>query len=581
MKAFNLKRANWIMASVLMLVISLTSCSSDSDEVVAPDFPKLQEITCAAGKTVEISFEANLNWELSSNKGWCKIKDGEFTQSSLKGKPGKYTYTIELSTADQSYDQDDVAELKLTMGGSSQVIYQINRSKKARQNLIVKDEAGNIYDDKHPLTIKGNSATGAEYTIIKAEAEAGVQVGITDCPEWLVSSLNEKTGMYEFTFNQEQTKVNIKNPIAQGVYSLTIETSDAATTHTGEIVRKVTIPLIYNGLQEDAVIIATTNLNTMVRANGNFADSKIQQLESVIMARNDEFEIVEFAQVPIKVGDITTLQYDFSANGDLDWVTSAKNADKITVSSVSANESGNRRTAIVMVFSKAVYDRIKDDLEGNIIEEIKDPTTGKITKEIASVYTNNIFATLVQAKPKLVLGKTNFRAQYYYTDEKDLTSLKVHDVKSNMAAGKGGDKGYEVKVIDVSEDAAYTAKYPEVSNIWKAIIPKAISNEFKFGSENHLIFEALETSEEGIIPEKYNTEDLGGIVNLKTINDKGWNQDLYIENGGKEAEADGFEPVVGVGVSFMNPDTYKDELVLAVREGGSVTAICIVTIAKE
>lgn len=580
MKIFNLKRVNWIMALAVMLVVSFTSCSSDSDETVTPVFPNLQEMTGIAGKTVEISFEANLDWELSSNKGWCKIKDGEFTQSNLKGKPGKYTYTVELSTADQSYDQDDVAELKLTMGGSSQVIYKITRSKKAHQNLVVKDEAGNIYDANHPLTIKGNSTIGVEYTTIKAEAEAGTKVGITDCPEWLISRLNEESGMYEFTFNQEQMEVSIKNPIAQGVYSLTIETSDAATTHTDEIVRKVTIPLIYNGLHEDAVIIATTNLNTMVRANGDFADSQTQQLESVIMARNDEFVIVEFAQVPVKTGDVTTLQYDFSANGDLDWVTSAKNADKITVSSVSANESNERRTAIVMVFSKAMYDRIKNDLEGNIIEEIKDEATGKITKEIASVYINNIFATLVQAKPRQVLGKINFRAKYYYTDEKDINSLKVHDVNSNMAAGKGGDKGYEVEVIDVSEDATYKTQYPEITNIWKAIIPKPIRKEFKFGSGNHLIFEALETSEEGLIPEKYNTEDLGSIVNLKTINDKGWNQDLYIENGGKEAEADGFEPVVGVGISFMNPDTYNDELVLAVKENGSV-AICIVTIAKE
>lgn len=183
-----------IMVLAMMIMTAFTACSDDDNEgnktVV---FPELANISSAAGETTELSFEASADWELSSNTGWCKFQNGEFLESLIYGKAGKQTVTIMTSADGQNYNEDAVAEITLKMGNASQVIYKVTRAKREYADLVVSDEAGNIYDRTHPLTIKGNTATSPVYTVIKAQAENGVKIGFTN-PEWLSYVIDEKEG---------------------------------------------------------------------------------------------------------------------------------------------------------------------------------------------------------------------------------------------------------------------------------------------------------------------------------------------------------------------------------------------------
>ena len=182
MKTLKLENKNWLMVLAMMFIGAFPACSDSDDggEVTTPVFPEPKDINCAAGETAEISFEANMDWEISSNAGWCKFKNGEFAESLMNGKAGKQTITITTSADGQNYNETAIAEISLKMGNQSQVIYKVSRAPKAYADLVVTDETGNVYDKDHPLTINGNSTSSPVYTVIKAQAESGMKIGFTN-----------------------------------------------------------------------------------------------------------------------------------------------------------------------------------------------------------------------------------------------------------------------------------------------------------------------------------------------------------------------------------------------------------------
>ena len=141
MKALNLKGISWIMVWAMMgLVMLAAGCSDDDDAAeVTPTFPELKEINIPANGTGNLSFDANMDWTLSSDASWCRFVDGEFVQTTMSGTAGQQTVRITVSDDDQNYENDDVAQITLRMGGQSQVICKVTRAKKELQALTVTD----------------------------------------------------------------------------------------------------------------------------------------------------------------------------------------------------------------------------------------------------------------------------------------------------------------------------------------------------------------------------------------------------------------------------------------------------------
>lgn len=548
MKALNLKSMSWIMALAMMFIVSFTGCSDDDGEdggPIAPVFPELKETNCGANETTEISFEANLDWEISSNAGWCKFINGEISESIMSGKAGKQTIKIAVSADGQNYNDDAIAEITLKMGEKSQVIYKIKRAKKEYSDLVITDEEGNVYDAEHPLTIKGNNISIPIYTSLKAQAEDGMEIGFTN-PEWLTYRINEETGMYEFTFNTDNEEgLNIKYPIAQGNGVLVFATADAETAKTDKI-RKVEIPLIYEGVQADAIGISPTHMNVIVKPDGQSiisGETTSSELVSTIIARNDEFHIIEFVQTYNSAEGAYT--YDFSDDGDVDWVQSVigtgENKDKITLT-VESNEGADEREAIVMVFPKVIYDKIKEDLAGNILKD----------GDIKTIYNTNIMSTLKQEKEEIQAERITFKAQYAY-----MPGDVMMDIESNMMMS--------VRIEDLKESENVSDYNVENNNVWKAIIPKDLS-EMCTSNEMVLCVEGIGMATGQYVTENSSISDVHGETVTGSGYDENW-QSIQI---------------TGWGIYFDNPASYSGNYQLVVKgEDGKTLALCIIEIAAE
>lgn len=548
MKALNLKSMSWIMALAMMFIVSFTGCSDDDGEdggPIAPVFPELKETNCGANETTEISFEANLDWEISSNAGWCKFINGEISESIMSGKAGKQTIKIAVSADGQNYNDDAIAEITLKMGEKSQVIYKIKRAKKEYSDLVITDEEGNVYDAEHPLTIKGNNISIPIYTSLKAQAEDGMEIGFTN-PEWLTYRINEETGMYEFTFNTDNEEgLNIKYPIAQGNGVLVFATADAETAKTDKI-RKVEIPLIYEGVQADAIGISPTHMNVIVKPDGQSiisGETTSSELVSTIIARNDEFHIIEFVQTYNSAEGAYT--YDFSDDGDVNWVQSVigtgENKDKITLT-VESNEGADEREAIVMVFPKVIYDKIKEDLAGNILKD----------GDIKTIYNTNIMSTLKQEKEEIQAERITFKAQYAY-----MPGDGMMDIESNMMMS--------VRIEDLKESENVSDYNVENNNVWKAIIPKDLS-EMCTSNEMVLCVEGIGMTTGQYVTENSSISDVHGETVTGSGYDENW-QSIQI---------------TGWGIYFDNPASYSGNYQLVVKgEDGKTLALCIIEIAAE
>lgn len=548
MKALNLKSMSWIMALAMMFIVSFTGCSDDDGEdggPIAPVFPELKETNCGANETTEISFEANLDWEISSNAGWCKFINGEISESIMSGKAGKQTIKIAVSADGQNYNDDAIAEITLKMGEKSQVIYKIKRAKKEYSDLVITDEEGNVYDAEHPLTIKGNNISIPIYTSLKAQAEDGMEIGFTN-PEWLTYRINEETGMYEFTFNTDNEEgLNIKYPIAQGNGVLVFATADAETAKTDKI-RKVEIPLIYEGVQADAIGISPTHMNVIVKPDGQSiisGETTSSELVSTIIARNDEFHIIEFVQTYNSAEGAYT--YDFSDDGDVDWVQSVigtgENKDKITLT-VESNEGADEREAIVMVFPKVIYDKIKEDLAGNILKD----------GDIKTIYNTNIMSKLKQEKEEIQAERITFKAQYAY-----MPGDGMMDIESNMMMS--------VRIEDLKESENVSDYNVENNNVWKAIIPKDLS-EMCTSNEMVLCVEGIGMATGQYVTENSSISDVHGETVTGSGYDENW-QSIQI---------------TGWGIYFDNPASYSGNYQLVVKgEDGKTLALCIIEIAAE
>lgn len=562
MKITELKSMSLIMVLAMMIMTAFTACSDDDNEgnktVV---FPELANISSAAGETTELSFEASADWELSSNAGWCKFQNGEFLESLIYGKAGKQTVTIMTSADGQNYNEDAVAEITLKMGNASQVIYKVTRAKREYADLVVSDEAGNIYDRTHPLTIKGNTATSPVYTVIKAQAESGVKIGFTN-PEWLSYVIDEKAGTYQFTFNTANTSgLNPKYPITGNSYTLTFVTEDATTAKTDKV-RKVEIPVMYEGLQRDAIGISPTYLNALASVTGKeLSDDTgiLEQMQSTVTVYNDEFETVIFAATK-KINDEGEEEFTYDFNSTVDWLHAVtgtgSNKDKVTVTADTNRETAER-AATVMIFPKAVYDEIKGDWAGNLIDE----STG----DIKASYAGNIMTSITQEGWQEQGDRISFRALFMYAYDYDQTGFR--NIKDFF-------EGTVIKFEDLKNSENVSEYNVTENNVWKAIIPKSLLKRFdEVGEPGHgpgkVIFEPVDAATDQEVTEKTSYTD----ISSEKMAGQAWSQD-----------ARKILRISGLGISFDNTsyETYDNNYQLVVKgENDEILALCIVEVYDD
>lgn len=556
--------------AMLAMALSVGGCSdSDSDGPGDVTFPEKDAITVNAGQDRTLTFSADAEWKLTSNASWCRFVDGDFVQTTISGEAGDQSVTIRVSDDNQNSEKDDVAEITMAMGGKSQVIYEITRPRKGASSLIVKDKSGKVIDAENPLLVKGGNITSPVETTVTLEIDdASAQLGVlTDkTASWV--TVTALTGTNDYAVSFKDDNADGKNP----KYAIPAEENAVITfaaQKNGSIVAEVAIPIYYEGYAESALIVDPSYMSVTVSEDGQTMTGEGgvsgsesvdygDELISTVTTRNDAFEIVEIAYTATydQWGTPTEVIYDFSANGDLDWVTTSKiagetdadvkNRVRLTVSELPEGEE--LRNATVMIFPKAVYDEIEDDLQGNVIDsEVND---------IKSAYRTYIMANLTQgaesAEPE---GGVSFAGYYYTSFEGEAMAMTFEEV-----AGMGA--GLEPKMENISDTPEGDAIFSDYGlsvmpnkNVWKATVPAGMMGD----ESSRLGIAAVGMPEGAVLEEAFSVDGITGeTVSAPTTGGQTvslWS--AYITNGGKPS---------GYQVVIMN------------QNSGIIDAVCVVEI---
>ena len=471
MKALNLKSMSWIMALAMMFIVSFTGCSDDDGENTPGEkieFPTLQEATCNADGTITISFKATVDWKLTSNAGWCKFVDGEFTQSSITGKAGEQTITAKISGDGQNYSDDNVAEITLTLGEKEQVIYKITRPKKVFNGLTIKDENGNVYNTENPIIIKGSGYEKIDvvYTTILTESEFEVGISTSENPDWIKVE-NKGEGKFNLTFNNDNTEgIDPK-------YSISTEKGHklvfgVQTTNEGLI--NVSVPVAYEGLKENVLLFKPEYINALtVNPEGTvFTETSSgsmegtegvkyeNQLSSTITVRDDKFHVLKITE--IKTPAMGTYFYTYDVTQEPDWVTVVEEGTKLTLTVAALPEGAELRGAAILVIPEVIWNKIKDtDLQATLFT--RDSDNGAPMDYLNDEYTDYKWTHFTQ-EPKN--EEIEIILKGFYTNQEiiDWATVKEEDLIP----------------FDNSDQTISTSEYPgQIASIaWNASFPKSL-----------------------------------------------------------------------------------------------------------
>lgn len=175
----------WLVLMALVSVSVFTACSSDDDDALTPVFPQVQTIAGAAGDELDFTFDANMNWSLSSSAIWCKLAQGDNTAFVLNGAAGKQTVKVKL-TADEESKEMSVAQLYLTMGGQKITVAEVNRSAVGYElKVFVKSSNGEEIDvTKTGLTVGYKNIAG-QPIYNKFYIKSNYRFAVTNTPAWV------------------------------------------------------------------------------------------------------------------------------------------------------------------------------------------------------------------------------------------------------------------------------------------------------------------------------------------------------------------------------------------------------------
>lgn len=486
----NLKKMSvkFYLMLALSAVAVLAGCKDD-EEVVTPQFPDLKEQTVTLTETtdengnnvfsasLDITFSANLDWTLKSDAAWCRFVNGEIKETTASGKAGDQTLKVEISDASWNYTSADVAQITLSMASQEQVIYKITRGMREYQNLVVTNEAGDIsYSSSTPLEIKGNNANVVT-TSLRASAEAGMEIGL-QYPEWLTMSINQETGAYDFTFNTESEN-DIRYPIENTGDVISFYTSDAETAETDKV-RRIDIPVSYEGFDKRALVIQSAHNGLSVDADGtiNTEEGQKQSVSSTITANSNDFVILKGLVEKYELPDISdgeggmidqSFAYIYDFEQELNWVeVTQPTTDGVVTLLVKANDSEEEREAIVVLLPKALVDEYGTNYndyllirEGDVDSEGNPLTAGDLKSEFSTF----VMASLTQAKKNVAQEEISF------------ISRAIDGGGTLMSYSDVGLSNIESVKIESSELESIKSEYADladVSNVWKIVIPKDI-----------------------------------------------------------------------------------------------------------
>ena len=461
---------------------------------LTPQFPDLKEQTVTLTETtdengnnvfsasLDITFSANLDWTLKSDAAWCRFVNGEFKETTASGKAGDQTLKVEISDESWNYTSDDVAQITLQMGETNEVIYKLVRTRRPFTDMVVSDSEGNVYDAEHPIVIKGGRPSDPSYIEITVTSDFQIGVLAEELPDWVLLEAGDENGTYSLAFNENSETENIKYPISiERGFSIPF-----AVNYNGEIISE-SIPVTYEGLDSEYLSFSPSYVSMhnvsrdgkTITASGSTGSGNVtyeDKLETTILTRNDDYEIVKIVQkgdymeYPGMDPVFTPTEYELDNGTNLEWVSVDKNLDKVSFT-FTENRTEEYRAALVFVLPRQLYDEVKDNLMQlvddatytqftnytvlNVYQAAEDPAVPTVSFE---AYVNmgdglQSFTSIGQENPVIenpeVVTENSYIASFekYFFDAGTIY-LKVLEYSSDMTIDLSNQTTLEVSDID-------------------------------------------------------------------------------------------------------------------------------------
>lgn len=473
MRTLNLKGMSWIMALAMMFIVSFTSCSDDKEEgAITPVFPEEQAISCNAGETKVLTFDANMTWQLSSTAAiWCKFEVNGEDKEVVKGEAGKQSITIKVTDAAQEIGKTSEAQLKLDMGGETKVIATVTRSAKG-YSLKIYDAEGNEITTEQGLEVGYKKQ-------ISFTVKANFRFAATSFPEWVILDGGSMAG--EVNDKEEgELKIQATNgltvkengeyekwPVEAGKDSKNVITfADEAGNAS------FSFPVFFKGMGAEDINITEPELNSRYGWNVSLDGKTFKlagsmdggenvitfndKMEFTVVSLKDEYEVVlldafNHWQTGKKVIE--------EMNSYSSWIKYTKNGNKVTLTVNELNpdmEEYDSRECYALVIPKAQYEQIKEDIVANLVT-----TNEEGDQDLVYIYgQNNLLINLVQEEEK--------------ADGESFEILKGGYMP--LTCNKVTDESILNKFHDYSVTAVYSVEVPKTENYNNVSINPLLSN---------------------------------------------------------------------------------------------------------
>lgn len=471
MRTLNLKGMSWIMALAMMFIVSFTSCSDDKEEgATTPVFPEEQAISCNAGETKVLTFDANMTWQLSSTAAiWCKFEVNGEDKEVVKGEAGKQSITIKVTDAAQEIGKTSEAQLKLDMGGETKVIATITRSAKG-YSLKIYDAEGNEITTEQGLEVGYKKQ-------ISFTVKANFRFAATSFPEWVILDGGSMAG--EVNDKEEgELKIQATNgltvkengeyekwPVEAGKDSKNVITfADEAGNAS------FSFPVFFKGMGAEDINITEPVISSRYGWNvsldgktfklagsmdgGENVTTFNDKMEFTVVSLKDEYEVVLLdASNDQRTGRKVIKEMSSS------WIKYIKNGNKVTLTVDKLNpdmEEYDSREGYALVIPKAQYEQIKEDIIANLVT-----TNEEGDQDLVYVYgQNNLLINLIQEEEK--------------ADGESFEILKGGYMP--LTCNKVTDESILNKFHDYSVTAVYSVEVPKTENYNNVSINPLLSN---------------------------------------------------------------------------------------------------------
>lgn len=471
MRTLNLKGMSWIMALAMMFIVSFTSCSDDKEEgATTPVFPEEQAISCNAGETKVLTFDANMTWQLSSTAAiWCKFEVNGEDKEVVKGEAGKQSITIKVTDAAQEIGKTSEAQLKLDMGGETKVIATVTRSAKG-YSLKIYDAEGNEITTEQGLEVGYKKQ-------ISFTVKANFRFAATSFPEWVILDGGSMAG--EVNDKEEgELKIQATNgltvkengeyekwPVEAGKDSKNVITfADEAGNAS------FSFPVFFKGMGAEDINITEPVISSRYGWNvsldgktfklagsmdgGENVTTFNDKMEFTVVSLKDEYEVVLLdASNDQRTGRKVIKEMSSS------WIKYIKNGNKVTltVDKLSPDmEEYDSREGYALVIPKAQYEQIKEDIVANLVT-----TNEEGDQDLVYVYgQNNLLINLIQEEEK--------------ADGESFEILKGGYMP--LTCNKVTDENILNKFHDYSVTAVYSVEVPKTENYNNVSINPLLSN---------------------------------------------------------------------------------------------------------